>query len=665
MTERAARRAVETAHPSGMGTMGRPPARTGSGSAPSSPAHSVDSSGNLSGTSRSAASAVKVVVRVRPLNANELRRGEEELVSVSRDQRSLQVGNRTFDFNACLSPDTTQPDVMIKCGVQRLLDSALHGYAASIFAYGQTGSGKTFSMSGREEMIHREDWMGGTGEDGIMTRSLAHIFAKTQNAPPGAEYVVRCSYLEIYNEAIYDLLTGDHETQLSERMETGRGFHVPGLKTVECARLEDALAVVSTGTRNRHVGSHELNKDSSRSHSIMTVHVESHVERDGVTVSKFGKVSFIDLAGSERLKASKSDGTMAKETANINRSLFMLGKVIAMLSDGATSADRKHIPYRDSKLTKLLMDSLGGSSLALMIACVSPSPEHAEETLNTLHYASRARNIINRPTAATDPAQALAERLRRENETLRKENVHLRGKLGMPLDYQIPGLERMTLGENKDRSGAGGTQDAEHGAYARGASPDDADPRPGRGGSGGERRRGGGAGGRARARAAPEDASAPPSRRSLDDDLIGSVPMDPQFQGMNKADLASRVARAEELLERQMENCRQLESENDALRGSKQLLEMEHRTALEDNEELTSRLDSLEHAFLSEADGSAEAFGFPGGGNAVPGGARKSGVAVKPRDPRAAAIARVYGGAGAGAGGAKPVPIEKRKDWTK
>ena len=141
--------------------------------------------------------------------------------------------------------------------------------------------------------------------------------------------------------------------------------------------------------------------------------------------------------------------------------------------------------------------------------------------------------------------------------------------------------------------------------------------------------------------------------------------MDPQFQGMNKADLASRVARAEELLERQTEDRRRLESENDALRGSKQLLEMEHRTALEDNEELTSRLDSLEHAFLSEADGSAEAFGFPGGGNAVPGGARKSGVAVKPRDPRAAAIARVYGGAGAGAGGAKPVPIEKRKDWTK
>ena len=108
------------------------------------------------------------------------------------------------------------------------------------------------------------------------------------------------------------------------------------------------------------MGSHELNKDSSRSHSIMTVSIETHATRDGVTMSKFGKVSFIDLAGSERLKSSKSDGVMAKETANINRSLFMLGKVIAMLSDGAHSTSSTHIPYRDSKLTKLLMDSLGG-----------------------------------------------------------------------------------------------------------------------------------------------------------------------------------------------------------------------------------------------------------------------------------------------------------------
>jgi hypothetical protein len=659
-----------------MGTMGGPPARTTSGSAPSSPAHSVDSSGNLSGTSRAAVSAVKVVVRVRPLNSGELSRGEEEIVSVSSDQRSLQVGNRSFDFNACLSPDTTQPDVMIKCGVQRLLDSALHGYAASIFAYGQTGSGKTFSMSGREEVMHKQDWMGGTGEDGIMTRSLAHIFAKTGKAAPGAEYVVRCSYLEIYNEAIYDLLTGDHQTQLQERMETGRGFHVPGLKTVECFRLEDALAVVGTGTRNRHVGSHELNKDSSRSHSIMTVHIESHTDVGGVTVSKFGKVSFIDLAGSERLKQSKSDGTMAKETANINRSLFMLGKVIAMLSDGATSADRKHIPYRDSKLTKLLMDSLGESSLALMIACVSPSQAHAEETLNTLHYASRARNIINRPTASEDPTQALVSRLRKENETLRKENGFLKQKLGMTLEHQVTGLERLALDDV--RAAGGGDADLQYNLQSnRGSPPGESPPRPvgGRGGGRGDRVRGG-RGGRGGVSNGDTASAEPRSRRNLDDELMGSVPIDPQFEGMNKADLASRVERAEALLAHQMEECRQLEHENDDLRGSKQLLEMEHRTALEDAAELTSRLDSLEHAFLTEQDGTVEGFGFAEHGNygsnsdffATERGtaSRKSSAgSIKPRDPRAAAIARVYGGPGLASLTAKPVPIEQRGDWQK
>ena len=160
-------------------------------------------SGTKSGGGGGGGSAVKVVVRVRPLNKTELSRGDRETVIISDDQRSVNVGNRTFDFNACLSPDTTQPDVMIKCGIMRLLDSALRGYAASIFAYGQTGSGKTFSMSGREEIIERQDWMGGSGEDGIMTRSLAHIFAAVSRAPPGVSHVVRCTlHLEIYNEAI-------------------------------------------------------------------------------------------------------------------------------------------------------------------------------------------------------------------------------------------------------------------------------------------------------------------------------------------------------------------------------------------------------------------------------------------------------------------------------
>lgn len=164
--------------------------------------------------------------------------------------------------------------------------------------------------------------------------------------------------------------------------------------------------------KNRKSGSHELNKDSSRSHSILTVYLISETvsKEDGHIFKKYGKISFVDLAGSERLKESKSQGEMMKETGQINKSLFTLGKVISMLSStdkktpaaiGAASSSKqdqsKYIPYRDSKLTMLLMDSLGGASKALMIACISPSSQWTEETISTLNYATRTMNIKNKP----------------------------------------------------------------------------------------------------------------------------------------------------------------------------------------------------------------------------------------------------------------------------
>lgn len=151
--------------------------------------------------------------------------------------------------------------------------------------------------------------------------------------------------------------------------------------------------------KNRHHGSHELNKDSSRSHSLLTIYLisEKTNDADGIVFKKYGKISFVDLAGSERLKETKSETqVMLKETGNINKSLFTLGKVISMLSTGK-SMSAKYIPYRDSKLTMLLQDSLGGTSKALMIACVSPSEAYAEETLCTLNYACRVMNIKNKP----------------------------------------------------------------------------------------------------------------------------------------------------------------------------------------------------------------------------------------------------------------------------
>ena len=173
----------------------------------------------------------------------------------------------------------------------------------------------------------------------------------------------------------------------------------------ECTSKADLIAILHEGIKNRKTGSHKLNADSSRSHSILTVYLISDTEGDdGYIFKKYGKISFVDLAGSERLKDSESKGEMVKETGNINKSLFMLGKVISCLSD-KNNPNNKHIPYRDSKLTMLLMDSLGGSSKALMIACVSPSEIYSEETISTLNYATRTMNIKNKPVIQMDPKE--------------------------------------------------------------------------------------------------------------------------------------------------------------------------------------------------------------------------------------------------------------------
>ena len=207
---------------------------------------------------------------------------------------------------------------------------------------------------------------------------------------------------------------------LQGRWNVKNGFFVEDLMVVDCTGQDDLIAVLHEGVKNRHSGSHELNKDSSRSHSILTVFlITETVHEDGHIVKKYGKISFVDLAGSERLKQSKSEGqTMVKETGSINKSLFTLGKVISMLSTAMSSTEKKqqqlYIPYRDSKLTMLLMDSLGGTSKALMIACVSPSSAYAEETLSTLNYACRAMNIKNKPVVQMDPKEQIIFNLKRE-----------------------------------------------------------------------------------------------------------------------------------------------------------------------------------------------------------------------------------------------------------
>jgi len=291
--------------------------------------------------------------------------------------------------------------------------------------YGQTGSGKTFTLSGADEdpSSFLSFWGSSAGgeeiteiapygdgdADGIIPRSLAFIFRQIEsrnaaasgfNAVPGptqgsaevgdaasitpplpaspsssngdgCRYSVRLSYCEIYNEALYDLLHFD-ERQLALKWDPVRGFHAPELHVQECPTLAEARAAVARGVRHRRVGSHNLNLESSRSHAILTVYIDAtplRPEAPDYGTTRRGKVVFVDLAGSERLEDSQSVGEAMRETASINRSLFMLGKVISALAAGARGA---LVPYRESKLTKLLMDSLGGSALSLMIACCSP-----------------------------------------------------------------------------------------------------------------------------------------------------------------------------------------------------------------------------------------------------------------------------------------------------
>lgn len=208
------------------------------------------------------------------------------------------------------------------------------------------------------------------------------------------KYFIKVSYLEIYNEQVNDLLNSK-ATNLQMRGTQDNSFFVEGATVIECKHPDEVVEILLEGTKNRKTGSHELNKDSSRSHSLFTIYVISEILSDGQIMKKYGKISLVDLAGSERLKESKSQGDMIKETGNINKSLFILGNIISILTE--KKEKKNYIPYRDSKLTMLLSDSLGGKAKTIIIACINPSVIYADETLSTLNYATRAMNIQNKP----------------------------------------------------------------------------------------------------------------------------------------------------------------------------------------------------------------------------------------------------------------------------
>uniref|UniRef100_A0A8C6FE16 Kinesin-like protein n=1 Tax=Monodon monoceros TaxID=40151 RepID=A0A8C6FE16_MONMO len=391
---------------------------------------------------------IQVVLRVRPMSAAELRRGEQSVLHCS-GTRTLQVSppgggpDVAFRFGAVLDGARTQEDVFRACGVRRLGDLALRGFSCTVFAFGQTGSGKTYTLTGPPPQ--------GEGVPvppslaGITQRTFAWLLDRVQHL--GAPVTLHASYLEIYNEqnrwgTVRDLLSLGAPRPLPVRWNKTRGFYVEHLRVVEFGSLGALMELLQMGLSRRRSSAHTMNQASSRSHALLTIYISHQTVSQMPPVDPGeppagGKLCFVDLAGSEKVAATGSRGELVIEANSINRSLLALGHCISLLLD--PQRKQNHIPFRDSKLTKLLADSLGGRGVTLMVACVSPSAQCLPETLSTLRYASRAQRITTRPQAPKSPVAKPPQHLETELLQLQEENHRLRSQLGQ-MDPRASGL---------------------------------------------------------------------------------------------------------------------------------------------------------------------------------------------------------------------------------
>ena len=388
-----------------------------------------------SSSNDSSSTAVRVAVRVRPMLA--LEHGNQECLNVNTSSNQINIGKNSFTYDYALNQDTTQVSMYDKV-VTPMLNGVADGYNVTLLAYGQTGSGKTYTMGTTTDSL--SDITGNT--QGIMPRAVDDLFKMLQqkNKEDGTMFNVTCSLLEIYNESLHDLMVssveilGNHskgKTSLGIREQKDGSVIVPGLREIPVNTVQDVLVCIRDGSINRATSSTNMNATSSRSHMIVTLTIEhskssssSSNANDEVGITNLtSKLTLVDLAGSERLKRTGATGARAKEGININKGLLALGNVINALADDQRSVRAAHVPYRDSKLTRLLQDALGGNSRTLFIACVSPSESNFEETLNTLRYANRARNIRNKAVLNCSPQERMMMMLNFQVNMLANELV--------------------------------------------------------------------------------------------------------------------------------------------------------------------------------------------------------------------------------------------------
>ncbi|CAG9323806.1 unnamed protein product [Blepharisma stoltei] len=356
--------------------------------------------------------AVKVVVRVRPLNQAEKNRGNYSILQIDREFNQCIITNpktqlpKTFAYDSVYDEQSAQ-QLLYDETAYPLVESVLQGYNGTIFAYGQTGCGKTYTMVG----VHDQPEL-----RGIIPNSFCHVFGAIAEAPHEKCFLVRCSYCEIYNEEIRDLLHFDPNVKLELKENKDNGIYVKNLSMHIVKNIDDIEQAMAMGNTHRITKETAMNERSSRSHAIFTIYIETSEEIEGRQIIKAGKLNLVDLAGSERQKKTGTAGEALKEAIEINLSLSALGNVISALVDG----NAKHIPYRDSKLTRLLQDSLGGNTKTVMIAVCSPADYNYDESLSTLRYASRAKFIQNKPKVNEDPKDALLRQYAEEIERLKR-----------------------------------------------------------------------------------------------------------------------------------------------------------------------------------------------------------------------------------------------------
>eukprot|EP00484_Ammonia_sp_Unknown_P028048 CAMPEP_0197046746 /NCGR_PEP_ID=MMETSP1384-20130603/22398_1 /TAXON_ID=29189 /ORGANISM="Ammonia sp." /LENGTH=833 /DNA_ID=CAMNT_0042478581 /DNA_START=53 /DNA_END=2554 /DNA_ORIENTATION=+ len=387
---------------------------------------------------------VKVAVRCRPLNEREKNLKNAMVIEVDPGSNAIvlkkppnMTQTKSFTFDNVYGDASTQREVYEDTAYP-LVESVIEGYNGTIFAYGQTGCGKTWSMEGPNNGVE--------AEQGIIPNSFQHIFDKvSSDSDANTKYLIRAGYIEIYNEQIRDLLGKDPMKKLNLREDKTKGVYVDELTMVTVTNVAETQALMEKGRGSRVVGRTNMNAVSSRSHAIFTLHVETSRsvkveyklknQKSPRTKQenkiKAGKLNLVDLAGSERQSKTGAEGMRFKEATKINLSLSALGNVISALVEGKG----KHIPYRDSKLTRLLQDSLGGNTKTVMIACVSPAADNYDETLSTLRYANRAKNIKNKPKVNEDPKDAL---LKQYQEEIRKLKQMLSSNSNdMPMTQEI------------------------------------------------------------------------------------------------------------------------------------------------------------------------------------------------------------------------------------